>query len=50
MCIRDRPNGQVTKADMEKLIAKAASSAPVQTIRLEQAPLIIKAEEPKPKA
>ena len=45
-----QPNGQVTKADMEKLIAKAASSAPVQTIRLEQAPLIIKAEEPKPKA
>ena len=41
--------GQVTKADMEKLIAKASSSGPVQTIRLEQAPLVIKAED-KPKA
>ena len=50
MKMNGQNNGQVTKADMEKLIAKAATAAPVQTIRLEQAPLIIKAEEPKPKA
>jgi|7_EtaG_2_1085326.scaffolds.fasta_scaffold15829_5 hypothetical protein len=41
--------GQVTKADMEKLISRAANSGPVQTIRLEQAPLVIKTED-KPKA
>ena len=39
-------NGQVSKKDMEKLIEKAAQSAPAQTIRIEQAPLIIKADEP----
>ena len=36
------PNGSVSKADMEKLIEKATQSAPAQTIRLEQAPLVIK--------
>ena len=36
------PNGAVSKADMEKLIEKATQSAPAQTIRLEQAPLVIK--------
>ena len=41
------PNGAVTKADMEKMMANA-SSGPVQTIRIEQAPLIVKAESPKP--
>ena len=39
-------NGQVTKKDMEEMIAKAASNAAVQTIRIEQAPLVIKAETP----
>jgi hypothetical protein len=32
---------------MEKLIEKASAVGPVQTIRIEQAPLIVKAEEPK---
>ena len=36
------PNGSISKADMEKLIEKATQSAPAQTIRLEQAPLVIK--------
>ena len=40
-------SGQVSKKDMEKLIEKASQSAPTQTIRIEQAPLIVKAEEPK---
>ena len=40
------PNGSVSKADMEKLIEKATQSAPAQTIRLEQAPLVIKPGEP----
>ena len=35
------PNGQISKDDMEKLIEKASQAAPVQTIRLEQAPLVI---------
>ena len=38
-------NGQVSKKDMEEMISKAASNAAVQTIRIEQAPLIIKADE-----
>ena len=41
------PNAAVSKADMEKMMANA-SSGPVQTIRIEQAPLIVKAESPKP--
>ena len=40
------PNGAVSKADMERLIEKATQSAPAQTIRLEQAPLVIKPGEP----
>ena len=36
--------GQVTKKDMEAMIAKAAANSAVQTIRIEQAPLVIKAE------
>ena len=36
------PNGSISKADMERLIEKATQSAPAQTIRLEQAPLVIK--------
>ncbi len=39
-------NGQVTKKDMETMIAKAAANSAVQTIRIEQAPLVIKAETP----
>ena len=34
--------GAVSKADMEKLIEKATQTAPAQTIRIEQAPLVIK--------
>ena len=37
-------NGQVSKKDMEEMIAKAAANSAVQTIRIEQAPLIIKPE------
>ena len=40
-------NGQVSKKDMERMIEKATSNAAVQTIRIEQAPLVIKAESPK---
>ena len=40
------PGGSVSKADMEKLIEKATQAAPAQTIRLEQAPLVIKPGEP----
>ncbi len=35
------PNGQISKKDMEMLIEKATAAAPAQTIRLEQAPLVI---------
>ena len=34
-----KAQGQVSKADMERLIEKAASTAPAQVIRIEQAPL-----------
>ena len=37
-------NAQVSKKDMERMIEKAATNAAVQTIRIEQAPLVIKAE------
>jgi len=43
------PNGQISKADMEKLIEKATQAAPSQTIRIEQAPLIVKASGEPPK-
>ena len=33
--------GGISKADMEKLIEKAAATAPAQTIRIEQAPITI---------
>ena len=39
-------SGQVSKKDMERMIEKAASNSAVQTIRIEQAPLVIKAEAP----
>jgi len=41
------PNGQISKADMEKLIERATQAAPAQTIRIEQAPLNITAQPPK---
>ena len=31
----------ISKADMEKLIEKAANTAPAQTIRIEQAPMVL---------
>ena len=34
-------NGGISKADMERLIAAAAQTAPAQTIRIEQAPIQI---------
>ena len=37
-------NGQVSKKDMEEMVAKAAANSAVQTIRIEQSPLVIKAE------
>ena len=43
------PNGSVSKADMEKLIERATQSGPTQTIRLEQAPLVIAPSVPEPK-
>ena len=42
-------NGQVSKKDMEVMIEKAAANSAVQTIRIEQAPLVIKAENPDSK-
>ena len=42
-------NGQVSKKDMEIMIEKAAANSAVQTIRIEQAPLVIKAENPNSK-
>ena len=38
--------GQVSKADMEKLIEKASQTAPAQIIRIEQAPIKIGGVEP----
>tara|TARA_Y100000361_G_scaffold69963_1_gene61744 strand:- start:15097 stop:15516 length:420 start_codon:yes stop_codon:yes gene_type:complete len=35
------PPGSISKADMERLIEKAAATAPAQTIRIEQAPLVL---------
>ena len=39
--------GGITKADLEKLIAAAAQTAPAQTIRIEQAPIQIASVAPK---
>ncbi len=41
------PNGSISKADMEKLIEKATQAAPAQTIRIEQAPLVLSPAAPK---
>ena len=40
---------QISKADMEKLIEKSANTAPAQTIRIEQAPMVL-APTPNKKA
>tara|TARA_B100000282_G_C31556029_1_gene409781 strand:+ start:272 stop:712 length:441 start_codon:yes stop_codon:yes gene_type:complete len=40
--------GSITKADMERLIAAASQTAPAQTIRVEQAPLIIQTKDGEP--
>ena len=41
------PGGSVSKQDMEKLIEKATQAAPAQTIRIEQAPLVLTPQQPK---
>ena len=38
--------GGITKADLERLIAAAAQTAPAQTIRIEQAPIQITTQTP----
>ena len=39
--------GSITKADLQELIIAAKETAPAQVIRVEQAPLVISAVEPK---
>ena len=39
--------GSITKADMERLIEKASQTAPAQTIRIEQAPVVIAPDSKK---
>jgi hypothetical protein len=39
-------NGGISKADVERLIEAAGRTAPSQTIRLEQAPIVIKTDGP----
>ena len=46
-CGGSGPNGSVSKQDMEKLIEKATQAAPAQTIRIEQAPLVLTPQQPK---
>ena len=43
------PNGNISKADMEKLIEKATQAAPAQTIRIEQAPMVLAPSVPPKK-
>ena len=43
------PGGQISKDDMERLIEKATQAAPAQTIRIEQAPLVLSPTPPAPK-
>jgi len=42
-----KAQGQVSKADMEKLIEKASATAPAQVIRIEQAPIKFTTSEDK---
>ena len=44
-----KPPAQISKADMEMLIAKAATTAPAQTIRIEQAPMVLAPSPTPPK-
>ena len=44
-----KPPAKVSKADMEKLIEKAANTAPAQTIRIEQAPMVLAPTPPTKK-
>ena len=39
-------NGGISKSDMERLIEKAAQTAPAQTIRIEQGPIKLQTGEP----
>jgi len=41
-------NGGIGKADMERLIAAAAQTAPAQTIRIEQAPIQFTTKDSEP--
>ena len=41
-------NGGISKADMERLIAAAAQTAPAQTIRIEQAPIQFTTKDSEP--
>ena len=41
-------NGSISKADMERLIAAAAQTAPAQTIRIEQAPIQFTTKDSEP--
>jgi hypothetical protein len=41
-------HGGISKADMERLIEAAASTAPAQTIKIEQAPLVLTAKPGEP--
>jgi len=41
-------NGGISKADMERLIAAAAQTAPSQTIRIEQAPIQFTTKDSEP--
>jgi len=47
MKMNGESNGQVSKEDMEKMIENATANSAVQTIRIEQAPLVIKTENNK---
>ena len=49
MKMNGNSSGQVSKADMEKLIEKATQTAPAQIIRIEQAPLNLTAAAQPPK-
>jgi hypothetical protein len=41
-------NGGISKADLQKLIDAAAQTAPAQTIRIEQAPLVFQTKDGEP--
>ena len=41
-------NGGISKADLERLIDAAARTAPTQTIRIEQAPLVFQTKDGEP--